>query len=125
MQDGTGGYEVIFARFGFFFDDVEVADFKVGLAQMLDVLEIEVGCDHVASRSDFARHPLRDRSVATADFETSPSRTEAQVLKQTAVQRIEKFRHQVETLALTFESMGENVAALHFASLSLSFAAHI
>jgi hypothetical protein len=58
--------------------------------QVVDVAEVDVGSYDVTFGADPGCHPLRDGAVAAADFQASPSGTEAELFEEGLMQGIEE-----------------------------------
>src|ERR1700754_2359459 len=112
MEYGACGYEVVGCGFDYVLEDVELAYFQVGCEEIVDVAGVVVGGGDVSFAADFGGEPLGDGAVAAADFEASPTGTQADSFEEGLVHGIEEIGHEGEALALAGETMRQDVAGL-------------
>jgi hypothetical protein len=78
MKQGTGDNEIVGTVFYYILKNIDSADLKTWQLRIYDTTEIDIARDYVTSGRHALSQNLRDRSVATADFETAPAWTHSQ-----------------------------------------------
>jgi hypothetical protein len=81
VKQGASDDQVVATLFDCILKDIDAPDFKTRPLQVRDISEIDVARDHVTSGRHALSQSLRDRSVATAEFQTAPAWTHAKPRK--------------------------------------------
>ena len=78
VKQGTGDNEIVGTLFYYILKDVDFPDLETRHLRVHDTTEIDIARDYVTSGRHALSQSLRDRSVATADFQAAPAWTHSQ-----------------------------------------------
>ena len=78
VKQGARDDKVVETLFDYILKDIDVANLQTRYVQIHDISEIDVARDHVTSGCHALCQSLRDRSVATAEFQAAPAWTHSQ-----------------------------------------------
>jgi hypothetical protein len=78
VKQGTGDDEIVGTLFYYILKDIDSADLQTRHLPVHDITEIDIARDYVTGGRHALSQSLRDRSVATAEFQAAPAWTHSQ-----------------------------------------------
>jgi hypothetical protein len=90
VKQGTRDDEIVGTLFYCILKNVDFTDLETRHLQVRDITEIDVARDYATSGRHALSQSLRDRSVATAEFQAAPAWTHSQSVNVSALDGIQQ-----------------------------------
>jgi hypothetical protein len=109
MEQRAGHDEIVRISFDCTLENVELPDFQTRRLQVLDVSNVKIASNYVASRHHAVGQHSRNGAVAAAELEAPPARARAKLCDVGEFGGIQQRRHERHPLPFAGHVMRQNV----------------